>query len=308
MLVDCEAALDGDGRIVDWRSTVRCFPNTGRPGSGGGNGANLLAAQLKADALPPRSSANIGLSRNAVPQYDLPNMRVTEDFLPEPPVRVSSLRSLGAYANVFALESFVDELALAAGADPLAFRLAHLSDPRGRAALEAVAEAAAWQRRTSLPPDRGLGVGYARYSDTGAYCAVVAEAVVAADGAVRVERLWAAVDCGPIVNPDGVRNQIGGGAVQSTSWTLKESKRLSVRGGGNWGDYPILRCDEAPVVEVVLLDRPDEPLLGAGEAAQGPTAAAIANAVAAAGARVRQIPLTPERVAAARTQRQSADA
>src|SRR5690606_31165445 len=121
-----------------------------------------------------------------------------------------------------------------------------LSGARGRAVLEAAAEAAGWQRRSSLAAGRGRGLGYARYSDTGAYCAVVAEATVGASGGVRVERLCAAVVCGPIVNPDGVRNHIGGGAVQSSSWTLKETKRLDVRGGGNWQDYPILRCDEAP--------------------------------------------------------------
>src|SRR5690606_34401130 len=136
-------------------------------------------------------------------------------------------------------------------------------------------------------------------------CAVAAEVSLAADGAVRLHRLWAAADCGPLVNPDGVRNQIAGGAVQAASWTLKESKRLGVA-GGNWSDYPILRSDEAPDVEVVLLERPDEPLLGAGEASQGPAGAAVANAVAAAGARVRQIPLTPARVLAAKEEPGSA--
>jgi nicotinate dehydrogenase subunit B len=291
MLMDCEAALDARGRISEWRFVVRGYANTHRPGFGPGPGANLMAAQLKENSLPTRQITNLGLSRNAVPLYDFPALRVEEEFLPESPVRLSSLRSLGAYANVFALESFMDE----------AFRLAHLSDPRGRAVIEAVADAAGWAQRDRLPAGRGLGIGYARYSNNSTYCAVVADVSVADSGAVRIHRMWAASDCGPIINPDGVRNQIAGGTIQSASWTLKEAMRLHPPARRNWASYPILRFDEAPVVEVVLLDRPDMPIVGAGEASQGPAAAAIANAVyAASGARVRQIPLTPERVLAAR--------
>jgi nicotinate dehydrogenase subunit B len=301
MLMDCEAALDDSDRISEWRSVVRGYANTHRPGFGPGPGANLMAAQLKENPLPTRQITNLGLARNAVPLYDFPVIRIEEEFLPESPVRLSSLRSLGAYANVFALESFMDEMALAAGADPVAFRLAHLSDTRGRAVIEAAADAAGWAQRDRLPAGRGLGIGYARYSNNSTYCAVVADVSVADTGAVRVQKMWAATDCGPIINPDGVRNQISGGAIQSASWTLKEAMQLHTPASRNWAGYPILRFDEAPDVEVVLIDRPDMPIVGAGEASQGPTAAAIANAVyAASGARVRQIPLTPERVRAAR--------
>jgi CO/xanthine dehydrogenase Mo-binding subunit len=301
MLMDCEAALDERGRISDWRSVVRGFPNTARPGFGGGNGANLLAAQLREKSMPPRDASNVGLNRNSEPLYDIPVVQVAEELIPVSPVRVSSLRTLGAYANVFAIESFMDELANAAGADPLAFRLAHLTDPRGRAVLEAAARAANWQTRSRLASGHGLGIGYARYSSNSTYCAVVAEVSVDNNGAPHVRRIWAAADCGPIVNPDGVRNQIAGGAMQATSWTLLESVRLRHAGQGvtNWHEYPILRFADAPMIDVVLIDRPDQPLVGPGEASLGPTSAAIANAVfAACGARVRSVPLTPQKVRA----------
>jgi CO/xanthine dehydrogenase Mo-binding subunit len=196
----------------------------------------------------------------------------------------------------------MDELALAAGTDPLAFRLAHLTDPRGRAVLEAVAAAAGWQRRSQLPRGQGLGIGYARYSGNSTYCAVIAQVVVNDAGAPRAQRIWAAADCGAIVNPDGVRNQIAGGAMQATSWTLHESVRLrhATQGLAGWNDYPILRFADAPMIEVVLIDRPEQPVVGPGEASLGPAAAALANAVhAASGARVRSLPLTAQRVKAA---------
>jgi CO/xanthine dehydrogenase Mo-binding subunit len=211
------------------------------------------------------------------------------------PVRSSALRALGAFANVFAIESFMGELAAAAGTDPLAFRLAHLEDARARAVLEAVASDAGWGRST--PGDVGLGLGLARYKGKGAYCAVAAE--VAAETEVRVRRLWLAVDVGYVVNPDGLRNQIEGGAIQATSWAVKEQVRFE---GGrvvsdDWESYPILRFTEVPHVDVRVLSRPDEPPVGSGEAAQGPTAAAIGNALAEAlGVRVRRLPLTPENI------------
>jgi CO/xanthine dehydrogenase Mo-binding subunit len=214
-------------------------------------------------------------------------------------VRTSALRSLGAYANVFAIECFMDELALAARADPVAFRLRHLKDPRARAVIEAVARRGKWGAWTP-GEGRGHGIGFAKYKNLGAYCAVVAEVDVESE--VRVKRLFAAVDVGLVVNPNGVVNQIEGGAIQSTSWTLKEQVKFDSRGitSVGWEDYPILKFSEVPAVEVELLDRPELPSVGAGEGAQGPTAAAIANAVThALGVRVRELPLTPERIIAA---------
>ncbi len=303
MVMDCEAGLDDDGNVTDWHFTVRGFPHPGRPGFGAGNGANLLAAQLIENALPPRQSGNPGLARNAIPLYRFAATRVDEHFVPDPPTRVSSLRALGAYANVFALESFIDELAAAANRDPVAFRLAYLEDERAREVIRTAARIANWSERGGLPSGRALGLGFAQYNNSAAYCAVIADVEVASDGAVRVHKLWSAVDCGQVINPDGVRNQIEGGAVQSVSWTLLEEMRLQTRARGNltWQDYPILRYEAVPDTEIVVLDRPELPPLGTGEASQGPAAAAVANAIyAASGARVRKLPLTPARVVAAR--------
>ena len=241
-----------------------------------------------------------------MPLYDFPSQRVIEHFVPEMPVRVSALRSLGAFANVFAIESFMDELAAAAAVDPVEFRLRHLSDARGRAVIEAAARAAGWKSRRSRRRRRarGAGFGFARYKNQAAYVALVAEvAVDRADGTIRVERMTAAVDAGDVVNPDGLRNQIEGGMVQAASWALYEEvafdrERIT---SVDWRSYPIARFPAAPVVSVEVIERPNDPPVGAGEAAQGPTAAAIANAVfAATGARLRALPLRPQRVRAAR--------
>jgi nicotinate dehydrogenase subunit B len=220
------------------------------------------------------------------------------------PVRASTLRALGAYANVFAIESFMDELALAAGADPVEFRLRHLGDPRARAVIEVAAQRAGWngtsKRAAGGDVSRGTGIGFARYKNAGDYVAVIAEVEVGE--VVRVRRVVTAIDCGRAVNPDGIRNQAEGGVIQATSWTLKEQvrfdrTRITTR---NWDDYPILTFDEAPEVDTVLVDRPDEPSLGVGEGMAGPTAAAIANAVYdALGVRVRDLPITRERILAA---------
>jgi CO/xanthine dehydrogenase Mo-binding subunit len=301
MAVELEARLV-DGRIDGWSHDVWSQGHSTRPGYAGVPG--LLAGGHLADPLPtpapvdPPLQAGGGTTRNAVPIYTVGPRRVTGHRLTATPIRTSAMRALGAFTNVFAIESFLDELAVAAGADPLAFRLAHLDDPRAVAVLEAAAERAGWG--APLPVERGRGIGFARYKDKGAYCAVVAE--VRVDHEVHVERLTAAVDVGLVVNPDGVRNQIEGGATQATSWTLKERVRFDRRRitSDDWESYPILRFAEAPLVDVHLLDRPDLPSVGAGEAAQGPTAAAIGNAVRdALGVRVRDLPLSPDMVVAA---------
>jgi nicotinate dehydrogenase subunit B len=233
-----------------------------------------------------------------LPGYDLPRRQVTGHRVLETPIRTSAMRALGAYLNVFAIESFMDEAAERAGRDPLDFRLDHLGDDRGRRVLRTAAEAAGWG--TPLPDGIGRGLGYARYKGRGGYCAVVAE--VAAETDIAVRRLTVAVDVGKVVNPDGVVNQMQGGAVQSASWTLRERVRFDRRRvtSVDWERYPILRFSEVPAVDVTIVDSDEEQSLGAGEAAQGPTAAAIANAVAAAvGVRVRDLPLTTEAVVAA---------
>jgi CO/xanthine dehydrogenase Mo-binding subunit len=215
------------------------------------------------------------------------------------PLRTSSMRALGGFVNVFAIESFMDELAAAAGRDPVEFRLAHLSDPRGRRVIDAVLRRSDWAG-WSAADSVGHGIGYARYKNSSAYCAVVAE--VEAPDEVRVRRLTIAVDAGLIINPDGAENQIEGGAIQATSWTLKERVRfndLTVT-SDTWESYPILRFSEVPAVDVELLPGDGNPALGVGETAQGPTAAAIGNAIYdAIGVRVRTMPFTPEQIVAA---------
>jgi CO/xanthine dehydrogenase Mo-binding subunit len=302
MTADVAATLDAGGRLSSWQYDLFSQGHTARPGYAGTPG--LLAATTLAEpavypaAVDPPAAAGHGSLRNALPGYDLPARRVTGHRLLATPIRSSAMRSLGAYLNVFAIESFLDEAALAAGRDPLDLRLDQLSDPRGRRVLETAAKAAGWGR--PLPDGRGLGLGYARYKGRGAYCAVVAE--VEAETEIRVRRLTVAVDVGRVVNPDGVRNQIEGGAVQSTSWTLLERVRFDRRRvtSVDWEAYPILRFSRTPEVAVTIVDGGGAPSVGAGEAAQGPTAGAIGNAVAAAvDVRVRDLPLTTEAVVAA---------
>jgi CO/xanthine dehydrogenase Mo-binding subunit len=197
----------------------------------------------------------------------------------------------------------MDELALAAGADPVAFRLAHMKDPRARAVIEKAAQMAGWKAGEKGDGTRGRGIGFAKYKTVGCYVAVVADVEVdRASGTVRVTRAWAATDAGLVINPDGLSNQIEGGVIQSTSWTLHEEVRFDRNGilSRDWSTYPIITMPEVPKVEVALINRPAERALGTGEGSQGPTVAAIANAFAhATGRRVRDLPFHPAHVKAA---------
>jgi len=302
MVLDLSARLDAEGNIVDWQHELWSNGHSHRPGRSGS--PTLLASWHLARPFERSTAINMPLpagaaDRNAIPLYEFPNQRIVNHYVRDMPIRTSALRSLGAYANVFAIESFMDELARSAALDPVAFRLRHLKDARARAVIEAAARRAGWS--TWEPGEgRGHGIAFAKYKNLGAYCAVVAE--VEAEREVRVRRLVIAVDVGLVINPDGVINQIEGGAIQSASWTLKEEVKFDARGitSLGWEDYPILKFSEVPAVEVELLDRPEFPSVGSGEAAQGPTAAAIANALQdALGVRVRDLPLTPERIVAA---------
>ena len=306
MVVRMEAQLDASGDIVDWRHDVWSNGHTARTNwQSTTKNSTLLAARHLAQAVaapvpvnPPLPAG--GAHRNAIPLYVFPNQRITNHYIERAPVRVSALRSLGAHANVFALESFLDELAQAAGADPVEFRLRYLKDPRARAVIEAVAALAGWRTLEKGDGTRGRGIGFARYKSQAAYAAVIVEVEIA--GEIAVRRAWAAIDAGLAVNPDGIINQTEGGIIQSASWTLKEQVRYEPEGivTRGWEDYPILTFDEAPLVEVTVVNRPDELSLGAAEAMQGPTAAAIANAVYnAIGVRLRDMPFTRDRVLAA---------
>jgi nicotinate dehydrogenase subunit B len=305
MSMHAKASLDGEGRIVDWNYEVWSNSHSTRPEST--KGANVLAAwylaepqQMGPPTSPPQPAG--GGDRNSIPLYDFPNQRVVHNFIQPMPIRVSALRTLGAYANVFALESFMDELALAAGADPIGFRLAHLKDPRAKAVIEKAAEIANWKPGEKGNLARGRGVGFAKYKNLSCYCAVIADVEVdRASGRVHVTRAWSAADAGLVINPDGLSNQIEGGIIQSTSWTLHEEVKFDQHGilSRDWSNYPILTMPEVPKVEVALINRPEERALGAGEGSQGPAVAAIANAFAhATGKRVRDLPFHPERVKA----------
>jgi nicotinate dehydrogenase subunit B len=300
MLARLSAGLDANGHIQAWRQDVWSNGFIGRPGTGGE--PRLLAFAHLAGASPmspapdgPPTGA-MGSTRNAVPGYDIPDLAVTRHRLLTMPIRTSSLRSLGAFLNVFAIESFMDELAQAAGADPVGFRLAHLSDPRARRVIEEVARFSGWAGRPESD-GVGFGIGFARYKGLSGYCAAVAQ--VEADTGVRLRKLWLAVDVGRVINPDGVVNQVEGGAVQSASWVLKERVRFDRTSitSTTWDTYPILRFTEVPEVAVCLVGAPGERETGAGEVAQGPVAGAIGNAVAdAVGVRIRDLPITREQI------------
>lgn len=298
--VRLQARVDPQGRLTHWRHAHWSNGYSSRPGRA--KTPALLAASEREQATPlplpvnPPLAGGGGAARNAAPGYTLPCLQVVEHRLTVAPLRTSAMRALGAYANVFAIESFVDEIAQALGEDALAFRRRHLDDARALAVLDAVVERSGWwARRVGEPDGTGRGLGWARYKNTGAWCAAIARVEVGE--AVRVTHLDLAVDVGTVVDLDGVINQIEGGAVQATSWTLKEQVAFGPDGvtSTGWDSYPVLRFTEVPEVRVHVLDRPDQPSLGAGEAAQGPVAAAIANAVHnALGVRVRTLPLNPD--------------
>jgi nicotinate dehydrogenase subunit B len=304
MAMKVEAALASDGKIVDWSYDVWSNSHAMRPGQAGG--VNLLAAwDLSAPfakSPPPHIPQPFGDGdRNAVPSYELPRKQIRNHLLLDAPVRNGSFRTLGSHGNIFAIESFMDELAEAAGNDPLAFRLAHLRDPRARAVLQAAADTAGWTPGKKGDGQRGRGLAFCRYKSIGMYAAAVVDVEVdRKTGVIKVPRVVMAADIGLVVNPDGARNQLEGGIVQAVSLTLKEQVAFDRREitGRDWSGYPVLTFPEIPSIEVMLMERND-PSLGAGEGSLPPTSAALANAFAhATGRRLRELPMTPERVKA----------
>ena len=306
--MDLRASLNDDGRIAAWSHETYSdtYSMRPRPGPGKMGAARLLSARFLAEPLAPpvmgpAMGRHMGIHRNLDPLYDLPEKRLVKHLVRGMPLRVSALRSLGGYANVFAIESFMDELAGEAGSDPVSFRLRHLSDPRGRAVIEAAAERLD-PAGADCPEGRGRGIGFAQYTNSAAYAAVVMEVSVGDTGEIRLERCVIAADAGEIVDRAGLAAQLEGGVVQAASWTLREAVAFDRDGiaSRDWDSYPILGFDNVPSFETVLIDPGRQPFLGAGEATTGPTAAAIANAVhAATGLRLRRIPFTPDAVRAA---------
>lgn len=281
--------------------TANSAPHGNRPGR---NGApNLRASAYLATPFPIPRSADIppanggGADRNAVPGYAIPHLRIAKRLVHELPYRTSSMRGLGAFANVYAIETLIDEIADNIGEDPIAFRLRHLDDPRTQAVIEGVAAQAQAILAEKMPEGAGWGLGYARYKNNAAYCAIIVWIEV--DEAVRVTHVHACLDTGEVINPDGAINQTEGGILQSISWTLKEAVRFDGPDVAtqSWADYPILTFSEVPELQVSLIARAEEPPLGCAEAARGPMAAALGNALRRTiGVPVRDLPLTRDAI------------
>lgn len=290
MIMKIKAGLDEQGNVLTWHSTIWSDTHSTRPG---GKAGHFISARYLEKSFPFSAGRFSGGSyRNALPLYTFAAKKVElHDY--NGPLRTSALRSLGAYANIFALESFVDELALKAGVDQADFRLKHLNDDRAKTVINLLMEKTNWKHRSGKP-GYGRGLAFAKYKNQAAYCAVLAE--VSADKKAKtfsVTKLTAVIDAGQIINLDGIKNQTSGGMIQSASWSLLEEVTYDSEGikSNTWQTYPILRFADVPDTEVFVINRPTEEPLGGGEAAQGPTAAAIANAIVnATGTRLRQLP------------------
>lgn len=296
-IVDIAARVSETGELTSWDYQAFSTGHSTRPTTLAIPA--FLASELLTPGvhLPPAGDPPFatggGIGRNAVPGYRIGSITAQGHLSQNMPIRTSALRSLGAHLNVFATESHMDDLADLVGIDPIDLRTSNLDDLRGIDVLNRVRQLASWDSY-SVSESTGLGVGYARYKNKGAWCAVVAEVEV--EKSVVVRNLWIAADVGQVINLDGVLNQIEGGAIQSLSWTLKE--RVRIEGGkvtsDNWEDYPIIRFTEVPPIHIEILDQPDQQSLGSGEAAMGPTAAAVGNAIAQIlGIRIRDLPIDP---------------
>lgn len=294
MIIETQANLDENGRIKEWYTELWSDSHSTRPG---GDPGNLMPAHYLEYAHPRTSYGYSGGGyRNADPYYTIPQLKIDAHFF-EGPLRVSSLRSLGAYANIFAIESFMDELAERAGKEPLEFRLMHSEDPRAIAVMNKLAE---MTRNVEVGEQEGVGYAFSRYKNTASYCAVAAKVAVDPEsGQIKLTKMWGVIDAGEVINPDGLKNQTEGGMIQSASWTLREEVLLNEQHviSLNWDSYPIFRFQDTPKVEVAIINRPNEPALGGGEAAQSPSGAAIANAVyRASGRRIRELPITAKKL------------
>ncbi len=296
-LLDLQGAVDEAGHIAAWSSQAY-IPQ--RPAQ---VSVTLLSADL---ANMPHEAPHPGnVHQGLAIAYQVPNLKTTAKSLSHTPFRASWIRAPGRMQNTFGNESFMDELAHAAGADPVAFRLSHLTDARGRECLERVARLAQWQSRTSPSKNdgdvvRGRGVSYIKYELVRTYVAVVAEVEVhRKTGKIRVTNFYVAHDCGQIINPDGLKNQLEGNIIQTISRTLKEEIKFdrSHITTLDWKSYPILTFPEAPQIAMDLIDRPNEKPWGAGEPTASVVPSAIGNAVYdAIGVRLRSVPFTPPKV------------
>ncbi len=301
-LIELKATLDGDGRIAEWRTDM-WIPQTTK------GLLNIPLVGPQAAGLDNIVGLNTGLiSQNGDPPYEADHIEVVAHWLKEAPLRPAPLRSPGKPANCFAVEGFTDELAHAAGVDPVEFRLRGLRDPRTIEVLKRAAAMMKWQPRSTVSGDpnaaiaRGRGISVVHYKHSETYVAMGMEVAVERDsGKINVERVVCAHDCGQIINPDGVRAQVEGSILQTISRVLMEEVKFdrSRVTSTDWSSYPILRFSGAPKIEIDLVNRPNERPFGAGEAACAAVGGALANAVFdATGTRLRTVPFTPERVKA----------
>ena len=289
MLMKLQAGLDNDGKITSWKYDFWSDGHSTRPG---GAPESLLPARfLDKGHRVPGIGYKGGAVRNSKPYYKIPNLQTVSHIF-QGPLRKSALRGLGAYANVFAIESFMDELAYKSKQDPIDFRLKHLDDSRAKECLTKI------RLNTSavkIGDDEGIGYSFARYKNEASYCAIAAKVYIDRSlGAVQVKHMWAVIDAGECINPDGLKNQTEGGMIQSASWALMEEVHFDENHITclDWDSYPIFRFPDTPQIDVDVIDRPSEPAMGAGEAAQGPATAAIVNAIFnATGVRVRELPV-----------------
>ncbi|MDT0686335.1 xanthine dehydrogenase family protein molybdopterin-binding subunit [Autumnicola psychrophila] len=290
MIMELEAGLNSEGKIQGWKYDFWSDGHSTRPN---GEPKTLLPARfLDRDHGVPGVGFKGGAVRNSKPYYAIDALQTTSHIF-QGPLRKSALRALGAFGNIFAIECFMDELAHKAGKDPVEFRLDHLDDERAIACLDRI------KKMTSevTPKNReGLGYAFARYKNSASYFAVAVHVQVNEAGIVQVKKMWGVIDSGETINPDGLKNQTEGGMIQAASWALREEVQFDKEHvtSRDWHTYPIFRFEEIPEVEVEVIDRVEEKPLGAGEAAQGPTAAAVINAVFdATGERIRDLPVNP---------------
>lgn len=301
MAMELSASLDDSGAVTAWSHETYSDThlNRPRPGPGGMEPGRLLASRFRAEpqhppVAPPNMARHAGLHRNLDPLYRFPETRLVKHLVRGLPLRTSAMRTLGGYANVFAIESFMDEMAEAAGADPLEFRLRHLDDPRARAVLETMAQRL---DAIALASGHGRGIAVSQYTNSKTYAAVGIDLSVGDDAQIQLHRAVVAVDAGQVVDPDSLAAQMEGGVLQAASWTLYEAVEFERDGviSRDWDSYPILRFGNIPAIETIVIERPGDPYLGAGEASSGPAAGAIANALyRATGLRLRRLPFTPD--------------
>ena len=308
MAVQLRAELSSTGDVLLWQHDAYSDTHVQRPraGLGEGGSARLIAAQHIANpSIPapakPNMSRHAGIHRNADPLYAFSERRISKHLVKNLPLRTSAMRTLGAFANVFAIESFMNEAAYAIQHSPVEFRLRHLKDVRARVVLErAVRRMARYRGNQPAEPignaSQGYGLAIAQYKNAQAYCAVAVQLQVDAGAEVQLQHAVLVADAGRVIDASGLRSQLEGGFIQAASWTLLESVEYDAGGitSRDWDSYPILKFTQIPTIDVELVDQPEQPSLGAGEASSGPAGAAIANAIFdAVGVRARRMPFTP---------------